>query len=134
MNFSKIFGQRKTSSINSISRAQGNSGSNRCQPNISSWRAPPDANSHRQSASTVLIKQHRGQVYWFLLSLLVEIPFMARPPRIEYPGAYYHVTIRGNERKAIFRDERDRERLLELLNRAVEPLSSSPSRLSLKTR
>jgi hypothetical protein len=33
---------------------------------------------------------------------------MARPLRIEYPGAYYHVTSRGNERKAIFRDDRDR--------------------------
>jgi putative transposase len=45
---------------------------------------------------------------------------MARPLRIEYPGAYYHVSTRGNERKAIFRDDRDRERLLELLGRAVE--------------
>src|SRR5438093_2105858 len=45
---------------------------------------------------------------------------MARPLRIEYPGAYYHVTSRGNERKAIFRDDRDRERLLELLARAVK--------------
>src|SRR5206468_3013601 len=45
---------------------------------------------------------------------------MARPLRMEYPGAYYHVSTRGNERKAIFRDDRDRERLLELLARAVE--------------
>src|SRR5256885_8146083 len=45
---------------------------------------------------------------------------MARPLRIEYPGAYYHVSTRGNERKAIFRDDRDRERLLELLAGAVE--------------
>src|SRR5207249_12286400 len=45
---------------------------------------------------------------------------MARPLRIEYPGAYYHVSSRGNERKAIFRDDRDRERLLELLARAVK--------------
>ncbi len=40
---------------------------------------------------------------------------MARPLRIEYPGAYYHVTSRGNERKAIFRDDRDREKFLGLL-------------------
>src|SRR5436309_1550477 len=45
---------------------------------------------------------------------------MARPLPIEYPGAYYHLTSRGNERKAIFRDDRDRERLLELLARAVK--------------
>lgn len=45
---------------------------------------------------------------------------MARPVRIEYPGAYYHVTSRGNERKAIFRDDHDREIFLKLLSRAVE--------------
>ena len=27
---------------------------------------------------------------------------MARPLRITYPGAFYHVTSRGNERKDIF--------------------------------
>lgn len=45
---------------------------------------------------------------------------MARPLRIEYPGAYYHVTSRGNEQKPIFRDDIDREKFLELLGRAVE--------------
>src|SRR6266511_4267743 len=45
---------------------------------------------------------------------------MARPLRIEYPGAYYHITSRGNERKAIFRDDEDRVKFLELLGRAVE--------------
>ena len=45
---------------------------------------------------------------------------MARPLRIEYPGAYYHITSRGNERKAIFRDDQDRVKFLELLGRAVE--------------
>ena len=45
---------------------------------------------------------------------------MARPLRIEYRGAYYHVTSRGNERKAIFRDDADREKFIELVGRAVE--------------
>ncbi len=45
---------------------------------------------------------------------------MARPLRIEYPGAYYHVTSRGNEQKPIFRDDEDRERFLDLLGRAAE--------------
>ena len=40
---------------------------------------------------------------------------MARPLRIEFPGAWYHVTARGNERRAIFRSDTDRRRLLELL-------------------
>jgi len=30
-----------------------------------------------------------------------------RPQRIEYEGAVYHVTARGNERRAIFRADRD---------------------------
>jgi REP element-mobilizing transposase RayT len=34
---------------------------------------------------------------------------MARPLRIQYPGAIYHVTSRGNERKDLFQDDADRE-------------------------
>jgi hypothetical protein len=37
---------------------------------------------------------------------------MTRPLRIEYARAHYHVTSRGNERKAIFRDDTDREKFL----------------------
>ena len=40
---------------------------------------------------------------------------MARPLRVEYPGAYYHVMARGLERSSIFRDDRDRKKFLELL-------------------
>jgi putative transposase len=40
---------------------------------------------------------------------------MARPLRIDRPGGWYHVTARGNERKSIFRDDRDRRHFLELL-------------------
>ena len=40
---------------------------------------------------------------------------MARPLRIEFPGAVYHVTSRGNERKAIFRDDQDRKTFLDTL-------------------
>lgn len=45
---------------------------------------------------------------------------MARPLRIEYDGAFYHVTSRGNERKAIFRDETDRELFLAIPGQVVE--------------
>ena len=41
---------------------------------------------------------------------------MARPLRIEYPEAWYHVTCRGNEKRNIFRDDADRDRLLEILS------------------
>ena len=40
---------------------------------------------------------------------------MARPLRIEFPGAVYHVTSRGNERKAIFRDDQGRKTFLDTL-------------------
>lgn len=33
---------------------------------------------------------------------------MARKPRVEYEGAFYHVIVRGNQRQKIFRDDRDR--------------------------
>ena len=45
---------------------------------------------------------------------------MARPLRIEFDGALYHVTSRGNDRKAIFRDDRDRELFLKTLAQVVE--------------
>ena len=44
---------------------------------------------------------------------------MARPLRVEFAGAWYHVIARGDERRAIFRSERDRERFLELLAEAA---------------
>jgi REP element-mobilizing transposase RayT len=40
---------------------------------------------------------------------------MARQARIDAPGALHHIIIRGIERKAIFRDDRDRDRFLERL-------------------
>ena len=40
---------------------------------------------------------------------------MRRPIRIEYPRALYHVTSRGNERRKIFFDERDRRKFLSIL-------------------
>ena len=43
---------------------------------------------------------------------------MSRPLRIEYPGAFYHVTSRGNERKMVFQSTRDREKYLAYLESA----------------
>ena len=45
---------------------------------------------------------------------------MARPLRIEYEGAFYHITARGNEKGAIFKEKRDYERFLDLLGRMHE--------------
>lgn len=45
---------------------------------------------------------------------------MARPLRIEYPGALYHITARGNERKDIFLSDHDRNQFLRVLFRIVK--------------
>lgn len=45
---------------------------------------------------------------------------MVRPLRIEYPGAWYHVACRGNQRLKIFWDDKDRTRFLKALKESVE--------------
>lgn len=45
---------------------------------------------------------------------------MGRPLRIQYPGAWYHITSRGNEKKPIFKSRRDREKFLSYLKTANE--------------
>ena len=44
---------------------------------------------------------------------------MARPLRIEYPGAFYHVTSRGNEQRDIFTSQKDREKFISYLESAT---------------
>lgn len=45
---------------------------------------------------------------------------MARPLRIEYDGALYHLTSRGNERRVIFKDDGDRHLFLRILAQVNE--------------
>ena len=45
---------------------------------------------------------------------------MARPLRIEYPGALYHLTARGNARTPIFLDDEDKSLFLTILGDLVE--------------
>lgn len=45
---------------------------------------------------------------------------MARPLRIEYEGAVYHITSRGNARQGIFLDDGDRTTFLKILGDVVE--------------
>ena len=45
---------------------------------------------------------------------------MARPLRIEFPGALYHVTSRGNGRADIYLDDRDRADFLSLLGEVCQ--------------
>ena len=44
---------------------------------------------------------------------------MARPPRIEFRGAVYLVTARGNRREDIFVDDEDRQGLLAIVTQAL---------------
>lgn len=44
---------------------------------------------------------------------------MARPLRIEFTGALYHVTSRGDRREAIYEDDTDRIRFLEVLGQVA---------------
>src|ERR1700712_3077960 len=44
---------------------------------------------------------------------------MPRPPRLEYPGALHHVTVRGVQQAAIFLDDADRTALMVIVARAL---------------
>ncbi|MGI6750514.1 MAG: transposase [Atribacter sp.] len=44
---------------------------------------------------------------------------MARPVRIEFPGALYHITARGNKKENIFNHDRDRMVFLKILNETI---------------
>lgn len=45
---------------------------------------------------------------------------MSRPLRIEFPGACYHVTSRGDRREAIYGDEQDRTAFLNVLQGGMQ--------------
>lgn len=45
---------------------------------------------------------------------------MARQLRIQYSGAVYHITCRGNERKEIFKDDIDRRTFLKILSQSAK--------------
>jgi len=45
---------------------------------------------------------------------------MARPLRIQFPGAFYHVTCRGNKRQSIFLDNDDQHWFLKILRESLE--------------
>jgi REP element-mobilizing transposase RayT len=45
---------------------------------------------------------------------------VARQLRVEYEGAFYHITSRGNQREKIFWDDKDREELKRIIKRTKE--------------
>lgn len=48
---------------------------------------------------------------------------MARQLRIEFEGAFYHITSRGNLRGDVFFEDKDRETFLEILTKTKERYS-----------
>ncbi len=46
--------------------------------------------------------------------------YMARPLRIEFPGAVYHILSRGDRKERIFKDDKDRKTFLEILASVVK--------------
>jgi len=54
---------------------------------------------------------------------------MARPLRIEYPGAVYHVTSRSNARNNTYENDQDRKVFLNLLSEVVKKVQIVLSRL-----
>ena len=68
----------------------------------------------------------RGQVLPFAsLHLKIKLPqpqttAMSRPLRLEFPGATYHVTSRGDRREPIYRDDADRAAQLQVIGAAMD--------------
>lgn len=50
---------------------------------------------------------------------------MPRRPRIQFPGALYHVTSRGDRKEPIFSDDYDRNIFLEVIGKAAERFNLS---------
>ncbi len=44
---------------------------------------------------------------------------MARPVRIEYPGAYYYISSKGMDEKSIFKDVKDKQEFLQILQDVI---------------
>jgi len=63
----------------------------------------------------------QGQVLYLVISprSVVSASVMARPLRLQFDGAIYHVTARGNAREDIFDDDKDRQTFLECLGKVV---------------
>jgi hypothetical protein len=64
--------------------------------------------------------EHAGRDQFLTLHLTTPIAHLiARPLRLAFPGALYHLTARGNAQQAIFVDDWDRQQFVRLLGREV---------------
>lgn len=53
------------------------------------------------------------------LTLVLSSFVLSRQLRLEYPGAIWHITSRGNERREIFRDDNDRHEFIQFLTQVI---------------
>ena len=58
---------------------------------------------------------------------------MARPLRLEFPGATYHVTARGDRREPIYRDDADRLAHLQVIGAAEKGAEATATMAKGKT-
>ena len=59
---------------------------------------------------------------------------MARPLRVEFPGAVYHVISRGNARQSIYLSDSDRYDFLGILHRGEQGVRSNiPTQLQARS-
>ena len=86
------------------------------------FRGSPDFTFSHQSSSTFSKRetkrgQSRTSADWRIDGISVgdKALRVALKPRVEYPGAIYHVMNRGNRREPILHDDPDRQRFLETL-------------------
>lgn len=56
---------------------------------------------------------------------------MARPLRIEFPGAMYHATSRGDRRESIFADDEDRAALLAVAEQGLGRFDAQSKRAAI---
>src|SRR5437773_2165835 len=108
------------------SRAAIRSSTKRSRSCSSNWRPIRSRRPH-----DLRTQQRRGRCraysFQFFLQLVEEKRHrgslggaMSRQIRLEFPGALYHVTQRGNNQQNIFLDDADRNVFLELLGESVE--------------
>ena len=74
---------------------------------------------------TLFISIHKPQGSGLLFCTTLDYDrFMARPLRLEYAGALYHVTFRGDGQEDIYVDDEDRKLFLDVLNIKWTPIFS----------
>ena len=80
---------------------------------------PADRTRRKRLFGLFGVRGEWGQVWKAVEEVCYGLPRMARPLRITFAGACYHVTARGNERRAIYADDPDREDFLGRLEAVV---------------